>query len=82
MTKSVALHRYHTLEYQLNNNYFLRQQYIEFMQDYLTMGYMGLIILEDKDNAFHITARSNPTVVPQNYVLYLMLQLVQVPVSL
>lgn len=39
-SKSVKFHRYHALEYRLNNNHFLRKQYIEFMQDYLTMGYM------------------------------------------
>lgn len=70
-SKSVALYRYHTLEYWLNNNHFLRQQYIEFMQDYLTMGHMKLIPLEDKDNASHYYIPHHCVLIPNSNTIKL-----------
>jgi hypothetical protein len=52
-SKSVALRQYHVLEHRLNKNHSLKQQYVDFMQDYLTTSHMELIPLADKDNVFH-----------------------------
>ncbi|XP_050528192.1 uncharacterized protein LOC126898294 [Daktulosphaira vitifoliae] len=46
-SKSIALRRFKFLEARLNNNQTLRDQYINFMKDYLTAGHMELVPLAE-----------------------------------
>ncbi|XP_050532284.1 uncharacterized protein LOC126900516 [Daktulosphaira vitifoliae] len=50
-SKSMALRRFKFLEARLNNNQTLRDQYVDFMKDYLTTGHMELVPLTEIANA-------------------------------
>lgn len=52
-SRTVALQRYKSLETRLNNNQSLRQQYSDFMQDYLKSGHMELIPPAEIINPHH-----------------------------
>lgn len=48
-SRTMALHRYRSLEIRLSRDQHLRQQYVEFMHDYVSNNHMELIPAEDKD---------------------------------
>lgn len=49
-SKAHALQRFKALEIRLNRQPDLRQQYVDFMQDYLSSGHMELVPLTERDN--------------------------------
>lgn len=52
-SKTFALQRFKALECRLERNQDLRDQYTEFMQDYLTSGHMELIPMSEQGNPYH-----------------------------
>lgn len=52
-SKTMALQRYRSLESKLNRDQSLRQQYIDFMQDYLSSNHMELVPIEDQDTPYN-----------------------------